>query len=798
MHCSCLRAWNLVWTCLGLWLCAQPLLAQSLNAAGPRAAGTFTVAPPPAWALSESLAPVTAAQRSEAREGVVYLLADQQVRVTGQTPAQSRVERYFHHIHEVIGTPGIEHVSQLELEFDPTYQRLVIHRIQIRRGGQTINALKPREIRLLQKEDELEQRLFNGTLAALVILNDVRVGDVVEYDYSLLGENPILGGRFAEVNFLVESEPVVRLRYRLLWPAARSLQQQTRNFELPAQTRTLGDMTEYVWERTNLPALELDSETSLPVDEFPALYLSEFKSWQEVAAWAVPLYRVQGALSPALRQQIETWRQSAITPEAQLLAALRFVQDEIRYLGIELGPHSHLPHQPAQVLARRYGDCKDKALLFTTVLGALGIEAYPALVNSDLLGRVQELLPSPYAFDHVITVVNLKGQPYWFDPTLSLQRGGLAQHSNPEFGRALIVRAGTHALTEIPLPPPARPLKTVKEIFTVNADNHAATLEVVSTYRGVEADTVRDYLANHTLKDLAKERLKRWQEHDRSISADALPQVKDDPASNTILLLERYQVGRFWREGGRNLVANRIAQELPFINPEAPKPVRLTYPLDIEQQIEIRTPAMLAVNPAQESVHNEALQFDLRRTREGHTVKITCRLRTLRAHVEAASATQLARAIARIEDLSHFRLANQVTVSGVLSGGLVFVGALLLSLPLLAFVAYKVYQSRRQAALLAQAENIRLPLAIPGSEPSNPLRVADEAALAERLAALRCECGGGYRLPPNETARECVIYDGKRLALVPVICAVCAQPRDVYFDCAGAASTQYATTNALQ
>src|SRR5205085_4317243 len=141
-----------------------------------------------------------------------YLLSDQQMRVSGST-----VERYFHHVYQVVAQPGVEHVSQVEFSFDPSYQRLVIHRVQIKRGAQTINALKPKEIRMLEKEDEMEQQLFNGTLAAILILNDVRVGDLVEYDYSVNGANPVLGGRFADVNYLAESEPVARLRYRLLW-----------------------------------------------------------------------------------------------------------------------------------------------------------------------------------------------------------------------------------------------------------------------------------------------------------------------------------------------------------------------------------------------------------------------------------------------------------------------------------------------------------------------------------------------------------------------------------------------------
>lgn len=752
-----------------------------------RGTNYFTLAPPPTWIRQEPLATTSAEQRAEARDGVVYLLSDQQVRVTNAT-----TERYYHHIHEVIAQPGVEHVSQLELEFDPSYQRLVIHHIQIRRGTQIINAFKPGEIRLLQKEDEMEQRLFNGTLAALAILNDVRVGDVVEYDYSVNGANPILAGRFADVNYLVESEPVARLRYRLLWPAGRVLQQQVRNLELKPQEQHHGDHIEYVWERTNLPAPDFDTDTTPAAEEYPTLYVTEFKSWQEIAAWAAPLYRLQGPLPAALRQQIEKWRQSAPQPEAQMLAALRFIQDEIRYLGIELGPHSHQPHQPGQVLERRYGDCKDKALLLATVLRELGIEAYPALVNTDLHDRVQALPPSPFVFDHVITQVRWQGRAYWFDPTVSLQRGGLAQHANPDFGRALVVRPEATALEEIPLPAPARPLKTIKEIYTVNGDNRSARLEIVYTYRGSEADAMRDYLAKNTLKDLVKERLTLLHARDHSITPADKPTISDDAANNIVVVIERYECARFWREGARAFNADRLTPELPVIQADAKKPVVLSYPFDVEQQIEIRTPWPLNVAPDAGSVANSALQFDFRRAREGRTLKLVYRLRTLRGYVSANESARLAADIEHIEDAGNFRLANQPLAFGALAnplglGSLIFLGALLLSLPLLGFVTYKTWQARRTPP---PAEP-RLSITLPGSEPASPLRVADEPALAARVAGLRCECGGGYLLPASNAVRETVIFDGNRLLLVPLHCTACAQARDVYFDFSAPESAHY-------
>ncbi len=734
------------------------------------ASRSFSLAPPPNWIINEPVTQASAEQREAARNGVAYLLSDQQMRVSSNT-----VERYFHHAYQVVTQPGVEHVSQVEFSFDPSYQRLVIHRVQIRRGTQTINALKLKEIRVLEKEEEMEQQLFNGTLAAMLILNDVRVGDVVEYDYSVNGANPVLCGRFADVNYLAESEPVARLRYRLLWPSTRLLHHQMCELELKPVVKPLGEVTEYIWERTNAPATEMEPDGSVPTEGVPELHLSEFKDWAEVAAWAAPLYRATPP--PALQRLVESWRQASAEPEGQILAAVRFVQDEIRYLGIEKGAHSHLPHSPAQVLEKRYGDCKDKALLLATALNALGFEAHPALVNSTLSERLPELLPSPFAFDHVITQVKAQGKTYWFDATASLQRGGLAQHVNPEFGHALVVSADATKLEEMPLVLPAQPLKLVKEIYTVSNDNRTATLTVETTYRSIDANAMRDHLAKKTLNDLAKERLQSYQQRDRSLTADGKLQVRDDPATNIIVITERYRIARFWHDGARNFVADRIVQELPSIKPDTQRPVHLTYPLDVEHQIEIRTPAPLSLKEDEGSVANEAWRFDYRREQAGNSLKLTHRLRTLRSSLKAAVAERLITDLESVEDFSNLRLTNQLSVAGLLPSKWLLLGTLSFALfPSLVFLTIKARRAKRHQLLRPKHKADVLP----GSEPALPLALDGEEALAARLLALRCECGSDYQSSSKRWQRAGMFYDGRRLELVQLNCGACERGRDVY------------------
>lgn len=92
------------------------------------------------------------------------------------------------------------------------------------------------------------------------------------------------------------------------------------------------------------------------------------------------------------------------TSETEKIQVLyEFVSQHFRYIGVSLGMGRYTPHRGEDVLANRYGDCKDKHTLFAALLSAVGIKAYPALISSSM--KIDSDLPLPGLFDHVITAI---------------------------------------------------------------------------------------------------------------------------------------------------------------------------------------------------------------------------------------------------------------------------------------------------------------------------------------------------------------------------------------------------------
>ncbi|HEX8119228.1 MAG TPA: DUF3857 domain-containing protein, partial [Pyrinomonadaceae bacterium] len=218
-----------------LWAALLCALACAPASAKP----SFNVQPPPAWV--QTIAPPAGAEQKQPEDGLRCMLDDRQVRVTAEGS-----QNYNHLVQQVTTSAAVERVSQLQLDFEPSYQTLVIHHVNLVRNGQTINALRPSEIQVVQREKELDERLFNGTLSAVVVINDVRPGDRIDYAYSVNGDNPVLTGRYADTFNLAHTDTCALLRARLLWPAGRRLFVRPQQTDLRPSVNEGPEETEYV------------------------------------------------------------------------------------------------------------------------------------------------------------------------------------------------------------------------------------------------------------------------------------------------------------------------------------------------------------------------------------------------------------------------------------------------------------------------------------------------------------------------------------------------------------------------
>jgi len=228
-----------------------------------------------------------------------------------------------------------------------------------------------------------------------------------------------------------------------------------------------------------------------------------------VALWGSQLYQDVFVADSDVKQLVSDIKSKHTDIDTQISAALRFVQDEVRYLGIELGQNSHMPRAASATLRNRYGDCKDKTVLFLTILNELGVEGFPALVNTDET-LTESTIPSIHAFDHVITYIKHNNKHYWLDPTRSHQHGGIDSIHQPDYGRALVLLADARKLTEMS-PAQSKYGVIVKDSFTLTSKEAIFSSE--SKYYGWNAERQRQRLDSQGRDKMQREYLEFYQSY---------------------------------------------------------------------------------------------------------------------------------------------------------------------------------------------------------------------------------------------------------------------------------------------
>lgn len=631
--------------------------AESVAHAAPE--DSVEAGPRPAWVDVAREMP-EGAPRAAATGDVYDELSDEQVHVHAPTkPRPGRrpitTERYVRTRRHIVTGTGVERASELRFSFDPTYEHLVFHAIRVIRDGIARDVLDLPSIRVFSEESGADARIYDGTMTALVVVPDTRPGDVIDSEVTIEGENPVFGGRFADSLLLGSSVWTGRLRVRLLLPVAREVDVKVSDPALAVATRVLGSEREYVIDRENVPAIKNEQDSPSWFRAAPVLRVSDYHSWAEVAQWAWSLFHDADKADASVLAKAAELRRAHATPEARALAAIRFVQDEVRYLGIEMGEHSHRPHSSGSVLRQRFGDCKDKSLLLVSLLRALEIDANVALVNTRLAERVRELLPSHGAFNHAVVRLQVGAHDYWVDATASLEGGTLARYTTLPYGRALVLSEATRDLAELPRETLSAPTTTLREIYTPDAaEGEGAKLEVQTTFRGDAADAMRHRLARTAHEEIASQYLNYYAGYEPAIQpADDLV-VADDRAANVLVVTERYLIPDFFREGLARLHGAAISSPL-----ESPRtslratPLRLLYPFWERQEVELHLRNVPQGSPAEASRATDLLSFDRRVHVDGQVVRVEFELRTRADSVPVESVATHLRNVEDVRDLLH-------------------------------------------------------------------------------------------------------------------------------------------------
>lgn len=386
------------------------LLAVSALAIAPAHAANDEVqrGPTPDWVRPSELMPVPADASGlvfvRRQDSLVHLDEDGQ-------------EQYLGYRIKILH-PNALQMGNLSIAWNPAAGAPTVHAIKVHRGGEVRDILESTDFEILRREGQLEAAMLDGLLTAVLRVPDLRVGDELEVALTTREKEPTLGADTYGLLFLAPEPPPGRFRLALSWEDGHE-----------PGLRLSPDMESAAQRGSRVVDIRFDNPSAviLPKDAPPRYLMprlveySDFTDWAAVSRRFAPLYAKAASLGEGsvLREEAARIAAAHKSPLERAGAALKLVQQEVRYIYVGLDGGNFTPATAEETWQRRYGDCKGKTALLLALLDELGIEAEPVLANNGGLDDgLDERLPSPGLFDHVLVRAKIDGADYWLDGTL--------------------------------------------------------------------------------------------------------------------------------------------------------------------------------------------------------------------------------------------------------------------------------------------------------------------------------------------------------------------------------------------
>ena len=430
---------------------------------------------------------------------------------------------------------------------------------------------------------------------------------------------------------------VHKARWVLWAPRETTLREQVLGAIQRSQSLREGDQVRVVWSGENLhpvvtePGMPGLSEVAAHVSMSTVPTWEMFWKWEE--ALLIDAFRESPeviALAASLIEGAKTTKEKVERIHAYLMQKIRYQQDYERSIaGVK-------PHAAPMVIARQYGDCKDKAVLFITLAKLAGVKVHFALVRTRNVGPVRREVPMQQ-FNHAIVYVPAQdGFPEgrFYDPTVDALDVDVLRHDDQ--GTLSLVfdpQGKTHTWREIGFQPAGLDVTTKTLLAQVQADG-SLNGELELSAKGRIGEYLRKAARNpETLKQFLARRIvvgvvssAKMLEHE---AVDVTEVIK--PAKIRLSLKAANAV----RKEGRNLRMKLPIVWSPaawFVLPERRYPLLLGTPRTESWSVDLAAPSggTFQRAPSSTVIESECLHYsrkvDRKKTRLAvvQTVQIKC------------------------------------------------------------------------------------------------------------------------------------------------------------------------------
>lgn len=506
---------------------------------------------------------------------------------------------------DLLNTPeGVRAGGQVQLGYSSGLQELeVLEAYTIKPDGRLL-PVPPSSILSQSAPAAQGVAAFNDYLFKTIIFPDLSPGSSVGYKFRRVQKRPVFDGHFSETLFFPSTDIWQDARVEVSAPFNYSLYTEAVGMEGGRQPDAAG-RARWSWGARVVRPSAPEPASISALDYSPRVVVSSFPSYEAVAATYRAAASEKVRVTPEIKALADEVTAGRGAPREQAEALYDWVSKNIRYVGIWLGRGGYVPHDAADILKNRFGDCKDHHVILESLLAAKGIRSAPALVRLNSSFRVPQVA-SPGTFDHLITY--LPDLNVYLDSTAQFAPFGILPYE--ELGKAALLAGREARLVSLPKGDSQNNAITNRAEMTVLADGSIEGKSVTG-FKGASGVSMWALLSGVLTADSAQ------------LVANALTQTGQTGSGNVNLgeprrLEPAYQVdaqfklvnalnlpspGAFAIPYGFNL--NPIAALAPFISGETRNTPVFIGAAAFNEQTSLTLPAGVQIDDAPKNISLE-------------------------------------------------------------------------------------------------------------------------------------------------------------------------------------------------
>ena len=320
----------------------------------------------------------------------------------------------------ILSDAGVRDAGIISIPFAALTQSVTFDSVRVRKPSGEVIETPPGDAQEVPAPVTQAAPMYSDLRMKQLPVKSLSAGDTLEYRLTLKDTNADYLGVLWYATEFTSGAPVQEETIEVRVPRELSLLVKSKKVQ-PAVTEEGGERV-YRWKHETVSEYPKKQETDKTaavntVQEMyePDVAITSFHTWAEMGAWYRGLMKGRAVPDAAIQAKADELTHVLTTDDAKVDALYNYVATQYRYIAVSFGIGRLQPHMASEVFRNQYGDCKDKHTLLEAMLAAEKIDAEPVLIASGV--QVNEALPMPSQFDHMITLVKLKDRDVWLDAT---------------------------------------------------------------------------------------------------------------------------------------------------------------------------------------------------------------------------------------------------------------------------------------------------------------------------------------------------------------------------------------------